>query len=584
MRVFLLALSVVAIGNVAIAEMRIERDIVYAKYEGTETLRTSLDLYAPEEGTGHPVMVWIHGGAWRIGDKRAVQEKPRAFVEKGFVFVSINYRLNSNASYKEQGADVAKAIRWVHDHAEMYGGDSDRIFVMGHSAGAHLAALVATDNRYLRNEKLKLNAVKGVILLDGAGYDIPKQVRWALGRAKKLYTTVFTEDEKTQRDASPITHVAKGKGIPPFLIVHVADRLASKMQSKLLAESLQKADVKASVFPAENKTHATVNRELGLADDPATKQVFAFLDGILAGGSSASKQNPTGHSVERTVAVDGLTRKYTLFVPSERQSPLPLVFALHGGGSNARQIERSTRFNALAEKEGFMVCYPQAVEKNWNDGRGVDFIREQRENIDDVKFIRTLVKEIGKDYRLDRSRVFTTGASNGAIMSHRLAAEASDVIAAVAPVIGGMAPDIAKDFRPKHPVSLFVIQGNADPLVPIDGGSVGFKRGRKRGRVISTKEVVAKYVERNGITGKPTVAMLKDNSPNDSTTTEATVYPTGVGGIKVQVYVVQNGGHTWPGRPLYLPERVIGKASRDFDATKAIWDFFKSCPSRRLAE
>jgi arylformamidase len=92
---------------------------------------------------------------------------------------------------------------------------------MGHSAGAHLAALVGSDGRYLAKEELKLSDLSGVILLDGAGYDIPRQIeQTSLPRAKTMYTTVFTADEAKQKEASPITHVAKGKGIPPFLILH----------------------------------------------------------------------------------------------------------------------------------------------------------------------------------------------------------------------------------------------------------------------------------------------------------------------------------------------------------------------------
>jgi arylformamidase len=151
---------------------------------------------------------------------------------------------------------------------------------MGHSAGAHLAALVGTDGRYLENEGLKLSDLSGVILLDGAGYDIPRQIQQApLPRLKTMYTTVFGEDEAKQKDASPITHVVGGKGIPPFLILHVASRRDSKAHSEALAARLRGAGIEAKVVPAEGKTHATINRELGQADDPPTKAVFEFLRG-----------------------------------------------------------------------------------------------------------------------------------------------------------------------------------------------------------------------------------------------------------------------------------------------------------------
>jgi arylformamidase len=239
---------------------------------------TSLDVYAPATGTDHPIIVWIHGGGWRKGDKAHVQAKPEALNRQGFVFVSINYRLNSEATYAQQAGDVAKAIRWVHDHAREFGGSPEHIFVMGHSAGAHLAALVATDHRYLVAEGLKLSNLQGAILLDGAGYDIPKQIEQArLPRMKEMYRTVFGTDLSKQQDASPITHVTLGKGIPPFLILHVADRRDSRQQSEALAERLKSAGTSAKVVAAEGKNHATINRELGNSGDVPTEALFEFL-------------------------------------------------------------------------------------------------------------------------------------------------------------------------------------------------------------------------------------------------------------------------------------------------------------------
>lgn len=269
-------LSPIAVPAFAAGIAGTEKDIAYSRAGGE---RNRLDVYAPSGGGDHPVVVWIHGGAWRIGDKAHVQSKPKAFNDRGYVFVSVNYRLHPDATYKEQAEDVARAIRWVKDNVRDHGGDPGRIFLMGHSAGAHLAALIAADDRHLEKVGLKPSDLSGVVLLDGAGYDIPRQVRQAvLPRMKAIYTTVFTEDEATQRDASPIAHVAKDKGIPPFLILHVAGRADSKAQSEGLAAKLREAGVEAKAVPAEGKTHASINRELGLPDDAPTKAVFEFLE------------------------------------------------------------------------------------------------------------------------------------------------------------------------------------------------------------------------------------------------------------------------------------------------------------------
>ena len=282
--VTLLIATLVAVPALAAEGGRVQKDIAYSEAGGD---RTRLDVYAPADGNGHPVVIWIHGGAWQDGDKAHVQAKPGAFNERGYVLVSLNYRFHPAVTYKEQAGDIAQAIRWVHDHAGEYGGDPTRVFLMGHSAGAHLAALVGTDGRYLEKAGLKLSDLSGVILLDGAGYDIPRQVRQALlPRMKALYTTVFTEDEATQEDASPITHVARDKGIPPFLILHVASRRDSKAQSDGLAARLREAGVVATVVPAEGKTHATINRELGQPDDAPTEAVFQFLEARRRGSAT----------------------------------------------------------------------------------------------------------------------------------------------------------------------------------------------------------------------------------------------------------------------------------------------------------
>ncbi|VAX41355.1 hypothetical protein MNBD_PLANCTO02-501 [hydrothermal vent metagenome] len=316
-----------------------------------------------------------------------------------------------------------------------------------------------------------------------------------------------------------------------------------------------------------------------------------FCNQFAASQRFAAKRFRGKKSKEYKITIDQKERTYHLFVPSDSKEmapnkKLPFVFVLHGGGRSGRsqkaqQLERFTKFSALAEKEGFIVCYPEGYQGNWNDGRGVEGIPAHKENIDDVKFFREIVKEVSKKHQVDQSRIFSTGISNGGFMSHRLAAEASDMIAAIAPLVGGMAEPIAKKFKPKYPVSLFIIQGDSDPLVPIDGGEVGYKRGKKRGKVISTNDAIAKYVKHNSIQGKPTKTTLKDKAPNDGTTTQKTVYPPSKEGVKVQLYVIKNGGHTWPGRPLYAPEFFIGKVSKDFDATEEIWKFFKSCPPRK---
>ncbi len=259
------------------AEPKVHRDLAYTE---PKTEKQTLDVYAPAEGKLMPVVIFVHGGGWQAGDKKEVDKKPQAFADKGFVFVSVNYRLIPTATIKEMAQDVAKAIRWVHDHAKDYGGDPHTLFVTGHSAGAQLAALVCTDEHYLKAEKLALAAIRGCVPNDGDTYDVPLQIKTVEQRRADIYRKKFG-DEESQKALSPITHVAKGKGIPPFLILHVSNHPEVKMQSEKLAKALTDAGVPARAYPAEGKTHLTINSELGAADDKPTKELFAFIDGLL---------------------------------------------------------------------------------------------------------------------------------------------------------------------------------------------------------------------------------------------------------------------------------------------------------------
>jgi acetyl esterase/lipase len=258
----------------------VKRDIPYGKAE-----RQVLDVYSPANAKNSPVVFWIHGGGWQVGDKSDVQRKPQAFAEKGLVFVSTNYRLLPSVEMETIVRDVARSIRWVHDHIAEYGGDPDRILVMGHSAGAQLAALICTDDRYLKDEGLSLSIVKGCVPVDGDTFDIPAIIQTAETRrrahgqpqAKYGHREKFGNDPAKHRDFSAVTHVASGKDIPPFLILYVAEHPDTTAQAQRLEAALKAAGVPASAFGARETYHTKINADLGLPDDPATKALFAFV-------------------------------------------------------------------------------------------------------------------------------------------------------------------------------------------------------------------------------------------------------------------------------------------------------------------
>ena len=154
----------------------VKRDIPYTK--NADKLQT-LDVYSPSKAKNLPVVFWIHGGGWQAGDKSEVYVKPQVFNGKGFIFVSTNYRLLPKVDMATLTRDVAKSIRWVHDHIAEYGGDPKRLLIMGHSAGAQLAALLCTDERYLKEEGLSFAIIKGCVPVDGDTYDIPAMIEVA---------------------------------------------------------------------------------------------------------------------------------------------------------------------------------------------------------------------------------------------------------------------------------------------------------------------------------------------------------------------------------------------------------------------
>lgn len=258
------------------------RDIPYVTHPGTESKLTSLDIYLPETKpkSPAPVIILMHGGGWSIGDKtNATFIEPKAswFMDQGFIVVSINYRLSPAVTHPAHIEDVDASIAWVERHIAKHGGDPRKLWLLGHSAGAHLAALAGTDQERLTKAGAHPEFLQGVILLDGAGYDIPRQMlpmtdQGLLGR---MYHDAFTSDVKIQTDASPALEHPKNP--PPFLILHVARREDSKTQSDLLAAALRNAGGSVTVQGIAGKSHMTINRDLGVPGDPVTVAVAAFL-------------------------------------------------------------------------------------------------------------------------------------------------------------------------------------------------------------------------------------------------------------------------------------------------------------------
>jgi len=256
--------------------------------------RHLLDVYTPEKPMGEklPVMFWIHGGGWQVGDKSDVALKPKALTGRGMVFVATNYRLLPEVDMGTLTRDVAKALAWVHQNIERFGGDPNRIFVGGHSAGAQLAALLCTDHRYLEEQSVPFQVLRGCVPVDGDTYDIPKIIVTAELRqtlyGQKMFTfghrQKFGNDPEKHIDFSAVTHVSPGKGIPPFLILYFSGNPNTHAQARRLAEVLQQADVPVKLSGKRDSNHSRLNNDLGQPDDPATDELYQFLDHLVGAG------------------------------------------------------------------------------------------------------------------------------------------------------------------------------------------------------------------------------------------------------------------------------------------------------------
>lgn len=252
-------------------------NIRYASHPKSDPKLNMLDVYMPKKGSNSPVLIWIHGGAFAYGDKEYVQEKAEYFTKKGYVFISINYRLSPKVTHPTHAQDVSDAIVWVHKNAVHYSADAGKIFIAGHSAGAHLAALVSVDETFIRNSGGTPGIIQGVVLLDGSGYDIPVLMKDAKTKLREWYVQAFGDSKKEWEQASPAYLVKGGKNLPPFMIAYAGELDAAEEEAKIFSRKLTEAQVENRVFFYQKKSHMTISKDLGEDNDKTTDDVLRFL-------------------------------------------------------------------------------------------------------------------------------------------------------------------------------------------------------------------------------------------------------------------------------------------------------------------
>lgn len=292
-----------------------------------------------------------------------------------------------------------------------------------------------------------------------------------------------------------------------------------------------------------------------------------------AGGARAA---PVSRDQSPALMVDGRKRTYDVHVPPRGAGAAgrPVVLAFHGGYGTGSGMAGLTHLNAVADRLGFVAVYPDGIGRGWNDGRGST--PAERRRIDDVAFVARLIDQLVQDFGVDERRVFATGISNGSMFAERLGCELAGRPSGIAPVAGALPAGVAgSSCRPVRPLAVLLVHGDQDPLVPYAGGSV---RGRGGGgSVTSVAETGAFWRSRAGCTGT-TATLLPDVTDDDGTRVRVERGTGCAPAAPVTVYSVVAGGHTWPGGRQYLPAAVVGRTSRDLDASEAILGFFASVP------
>ena len=245
--------------------------------------KQSLNIYRPSEklkGQALPVVIWVHGGGWRTGDKdnRAGMNLCQTWTKAEMVVVGLDYRLTPNVVHPAHIEDVAAGIAWVHKNISNHGGDPRRIFLLGHSAGAHLVALVATAPKYLKAHDLSpKSALAGVMAIDTASYDLTTTRTLAV---RKMISDAFGEDTKVLQEASPLQQARKSPNeCPPFVVAAVKQRPEAVSESKALNSVLPKSQLVIVDYPGSGQlaAHGLIAKELADFDKDLTKSLLEFV-------------------------------------------------------------------------------------------------------------------------------------------------------------------------------------------------------------------------------------------------------------------------------------------------------------------
>jgi polyhydroxybutyrate depolymerase len=291
----------------------------------------------------------------------------------------------------------------------------------------------------------------------------------------------------------------------------------------------------------------------------------------------------------RTLTVGNQRRSYIVHLPSKYKgnTKLPVLLVFHGGNSNATEWMRLCGLNETAETNHFIAVYPNGTDNikvkgyegkylTWNGGpHGPGGTDTTRSKVDDVAFTRALLTDLATVVRIDSFRIYATGMSMGAIMVYRLASELSDRIAAIAPIAGTMG---TQRCTPKRPVSVIHFHGTQDKAVPFEGGIA--KLDPSKTDFYPVDYAIQSWVKADGCRKNPQIDTLADKA-HDSTSVIRKTYGDGQQGTEVVLYLIQGGGHSWPGKVLWPELAVLGKSTKNVSANEVMWTFFQKHPMKK---
>lgn len=271
-------------------------------------------------------------------------------------------------------------------------------------------------------------------------------------------------------------------------------------------------------------------------------------------------------------------REYLVHLPPSYTGnmPVPLVIFLHGGNGNVQTAQAFTLFNQVANRNGFLMVYPQGCFETkpnryvWADGRGTG---ADLAGIDDVGFIDKMVDSLLSNYTIDAKRVYLCGFSNGSFMTQRMAFQANEKFAAMATLGGSIDSGLYNSGDPGRAVPMFYLLGTADPYVPYDGGVVA---GSETIPVVGIEQAVQFWVNNNNCSTAMDSVNLADIDTTDHSFVTVFGYTDCDCNADVRFYKVIGGGHTWPGVELIAREPLLGETNEDILASRELWDFFKT--------